>query len=165
MCYDSLPCSCCVSFPLGLVNVKEGWDLSTVYQRVVGASQREVIKPAVVWAPLVPLYLSLCMAKRNWTWVPCGCAPFPRCPPLRRLCKLCKCEGKQQWWGVQWWHLALTSFASEHEKPATACHAEHGLPAASTTPNAFLTGVSSPFLARHGKDIGLVGSPHRVLCS
>lgn len=44
MCSDSLPCSCCVYIPLGFVNAKEGLGLSTVYQSVVGASQRVVIK-------------------------------------------------------------------------------------------------------------------------
>lgn len=154
MCSDSLPCSCCVYILLGFINAKEGWGLSTVYQHVVGASQHAVIKARCgMKPPLILPYLSLHMAKPIGRELPTA-QRLPLCFPPPFACVNYVSAGE----AAMMRHAVVAFYKRMRTQAAWSAHNIGYI-------NCIFNRGFQSSLARHGKDMGLVGSPHWLFSS
>lgn len=154
MCSDSLPCSCCVYIPLGFVNAKEGWGLSTVYQHVVGGVSA-CSHQSPLWHEL-PSYWRICLS----TWpnaigreIPVAAPPRPPPPahkhspiPPPLLSSLPFAFVNYVSAGEAAAAAMRHTVVASHQPGSCAAHvrllSRLACRVASATPNAFLTGFS-----------------------
>lgn len=142
MCSDFLPCSCCVYILLSCRGgVGSFYCLSACCRGISACSHQSPLwheRSPPTPTPHTAVFVSP-HGQTNWTWAPCSSTPPSSKPPPTVLpslclCKLCKYRSSS---GDEAYSMAflLTRVVS------SACE-QHGLPTASATPNAFLTGVS-----------------------
>lgn len=136
-----------------------------VYQRVVAASRRVVIKArcgmssphtAIFVSPHGQTQLDVTRRSSLPPPAPCKTQPPPAVLPSRCKCKLCKCRGSG---GDEAYSRGISARETERERESTSpgWHGERGLGRRISCAKCIFNWGFQSSLARHGEDMGVSG--------